>query len=241
MKLIRKWLDSSRNFYVGAALYNSFGKDEHVLKVLSKGRTDISQALLVQMLEKLLISPVSIEIHNAAVITQQVNHSPGRTIPHFKDSHTPMPPPARPAAGEMPDGDDLVLKALKNEWMAPYQRMNFLRSQLHQYGATNDSNAIASRGEKALEILRLERECMEIWQRRDYYLENKALPDVIQKGFEKPTDPVALGSAIEATKRRIREWRTKSQANQANSHAAEKYLHYRKQYFLLTGTEYKNA
>lgn len=240
MRLIENWLSSGRkNFYVGLALYESLDKkDELVVKTLSKGPSVQNEALLERLLRKIVEQPTRPQ--SSAIATNSLG---GNTLPGYT---LPPPPPAKTIAGPadvMPVTEDSILESFRSEWMAPYQRMNFLRSQLHAHGNANSISAINDRKQKALEILRLEQVCRAIWERRDAYVEHGTISSV-QEGANDlvvPTDPVLLASLIEATKRRIRDWRSRAAKDPANTKAAAKCTHYQDQYFRLTHTHYNPA
>jgi hypothetical protein len=175
MELIRKWLSGNRNFIVGAVLYKKFGTDEKLKKLFNGIPDAYSQKRLAEELERLLEKP-------KVVLQSTKSHGD---------------------ANEMPESKDPVLKALRNEWMAPYKRMCYLQSELDRYEG-NSPEEIATRKPIAFEILELEQECMKIWARRGYYEKNGSLPEVREQEEEIPTDPVELGKLIEATKRNIR-------------------------------------
>lgn len=214
MKLIHNWLSSTRNFHVGKALYQSFGTDRNLLKLLDKGKTAATQGLLLKALQDIVAVPAP----------------------------APTPEVITPAAAViMPDSDEPILKALKAEWMIPYQQMNLLRHQLHEFGSANDENALSIRKEKAFQILGLEQVCMKVWAKRDYYLKHKKLPLFQEAKLLVPEDPLELGRLVETTKRRIRDWKTKSAKDPANANAAAKLQGYREQFFLIIGFEYKEV
>jgi hypothetical protein len=97
------------------------------------------------------------------------------------------------------------------------------------------------RKELAFEILALEQECMRIWAKRDYYLKYGKLPDQQEQKLIVPTDPVELGKKIEAVKRRIRDWKKKSQNNPEDPKAIATYEQYKDQYKILTGELYEEV
>jgi len=207
MQVIRNWFAGNKNFHVGKVLYETFGPDENVKKLLNTGKSNFTQ----QLLEKHLLLVLS----------------------------KPAPAPIRSEVALMPESNDSVLKALKAEWMEPYQQMNFKRHALHKFGNTNTNQAINERKQLAFDILELEQQCMLIWEKRDYYLQHGKLPDAKKEtAFNIPTDPVELGKTIEATKRRIRDWRNKLTTNPSNAKGASELQKYRAKYVALTGNEY---
>lgn len=186
MELIRKWLSGNRNFIVGVVLYKKFGTDDK-LKKLFDGKPDMYlQTRLSEELTKLQGKP--------RLIVQ----------PKKKVSE----------AGAMPESQDPVLKALRNEWLVPYKRMCYLQSELDRVSSdeyplydinnVNSPEAISNRKTIAFEILELEQQCIVIWKRRNHYEKEGKLPEVKEKKYDIPTDPIELGQKIETLKRNIR-------------------------------------
>jgi hypothetical protein len=175
MELIKKWLSGKRNYLVGAVLYKQFGSDGLLKKLFEGSRTDHTQQLLEEALSALLQKPKEV-----------------------------LQPAAKKGdADEMPKSEDPVLEALRNEWLLPYQKMNYLRHELDRY-LDNTEDEIAKRKALCDQILELEQQCMKTWTKRDHYMKHGQLPEV--KEFQKPIprDPVELGKAIETAKRNIR-------------------------------------
>lgn len=177
MELIQKWLSGKKNFHVGTILYKKFGTDEK-LKKLFGGKPDAYlEKRLEEELKKLLQKP-------KIVLQPKVVH--------------------KIEAEEMPESKDPVLKALREEWMKPYQRMKYLQHELDRHEG-NTPETIATRKLIAFEILQLEQECMRTWDRRRRYLKEAKLPEVKEPGeFVIPSDPFELQRLIDTTKRNIR-------------------------------------
>lgn len=175
MELIKQWLSGSRNYHVGAVLYQKYGDNEKLKKLLDGPPSDNLVKMLTKELEALLTAPSK-----------------------------PAPLPLKSAQiEEMPDSSDQVLQALKNEWKAPFQRMNYLRHELDRY-LDDNSEQQAIRRRLAEEILELEQQCMLSWERRNHYLAKGQLPEVKEDETVIPDNPEALGRLIETTKRNIR-------------------------------------
>lgn len=189
MDLIKKWLSGSRNFIIGAVLYKTFGTDEK-LKTLFAGPA-------TPYLKERLCSELSALLEKPKVLVQDT--------------------PQKIEAETMPESKDPVLQALRNEWMPLYQRMNYLRHELDQYGAATSAQHNSIRKEIALEILSLERGCMKVWDRRGRYLKEGKLDEVKEKSDALPDDPVELVKAEDSAKRNIRRNRQLSAANPGNA------------------------
>lgn len=200
MELIQKWLSGKRNFIIGAVLYKKFGTDEK-LKKLFEGKPDA-------YMQKRLADELSALLKKPKVVLQSK--------------------PKKSEAEEMPASNDPVLKALRNEWMGYYQRMNYLRHELdkHQW---NSSQEIAIREPMAFEILSLEQKCMAIWARRDYYLKEGKLPEVKEKEDPLPENPVELGKKIETVKRNIRRNKELTEKHPDKSQYPQRVIQYEKE------------
>lgn len=228
MDIINNWLNGKRNYYVGVAIYNTFGHDAG-LKKLFATKSAYAEQKLVEALQGLVQKVV--------------------TVPQ-----TPKPTPS------MPDTADPVLIAIKNEWMPLYVAMNFKRQQLHNYRHIHpcscknypdcghqlstkekELNELYKKTRKTLafEILDLEQQCQNCWDKRDYYLTHKVLPNQEAKPkFEKPTDPLELGRAVEACKKNIRRNRKKMKDIADNAEYAALYQYWKDYYQFLTGKAY---
>lgn len=173
MDLIKKWLSGNRNYIVGAVLYKKFGTDEK-LKKLFDGKPD-------SYLQKRLAEELSALLGKPKVVLQS---SPKST-----------------EDGEMPESNDPVLKAFREEWLPLYKRMQYHVRELDRYSGNSEAE-IAYRKPIAFEVLKLEQQCLAIWEKRKYYEKHGKLEDA--KEFEIPTDPLELGKTIETLKRNIR-------------------------------------
>lgn len=217
--LISKWLKSKNNFFVGSVLYEKFGTDDKLKSLFSDCTTP--DDYLKKRLEQELIDL-------------------------SKKTDLPLISLSKPvqslATGDMPVSDDAVLKALRNEWLPLYQKMNYLRHELDRvaseefplYNADvdqpdNSPMAIAKRKPIAFEILELEQQCMLIWHKRDHYIKSGQLPEAKEKKTELPADPVELGKLIETLKRNVRRNKQKMDQHPDKVVYALKYQQYKAQ------------
>lgn len=214
-KPVHNWLAGPRNFHVGAALYNAFGKDGKIKTLLAKGKSPATEKILHDALSAMAAAP------------------PEKPV---------KPPPEVQAFNPMPESADTVLQALRNQWLPLYQQMNYLRHQLDAIRG-NTPEKIEQRRPMALEILALEQQCMHIWGQRAYYEEHGQLPGAPaeEKQPDIPTDPLQLGIYVENLKRQIRRKRNAmntpgAKAKYAIEHAAAKAL-----YKTITGKDYDEA
>lgn len=160
---IRDWLNSSRNYNVGLALYLTYGDNQALKTALQQGESKYRKDKLLQALR---------EIWEANKKTARVNPLPLRVLPlktggESKQTYTPA----------QPDHDK---DPYYNDWQPLYKEMMHLRSQLALL--PND----IERGQAAFRILFLEKTCRKYWAMRDYFYktgtkmpEDSGLPDMV--------------------------------------------------------------
>ena len=209
MRVITNWLKGKRDFTVGAMLYQRFGKNEQLKLLLDKGETPFLLNELAAELQKM-----------AAGETEKIAPAVNKEV------------------AEIPDSKDPILQAIRNEWLPLYGEMNLLRHELDKYGNSNSKDAIAWRQPRARKIKDLEKECMAIWAKADYYKIHGKLPFVAEKSMEIPTDPVKLAKLINNTKKNIRRNRLEMEKPGANPKHAQLYLQYKTAYLEITKQEY---
>lgn len=206
---VRAWLAGAQNFIVGRALYKQIGTDDNVKQQLLKGENAGTIALLRNAMQALLEQPAQKAI--------------------IGDSR----------ASEMPASDDTVLKALREEWLPLYARMNYLRAAIDKYGESNLPEVVAAREPVAFEILQLEDQCEQIWSKRSHYLEHGSLPELKQEEFTIPEDPRELAKLLQNIPRNIRRNRNKMLNPGADAMYAQLYVRYKELYKQITGKDYQ--
>lgn len=212
MLLIDRWLQGKQNFIVGRVLYDVYGYDKSIKELLRKGKTAFAQQRLHQALTEINTKPVKAIVHEAPEVTMF------------------MP---------MPAGTDEVLVSLEAEWKPLYARMNLLRHKLDEYDERNDADAIAACEPMCKEILELEQQVMQVWKKRNYYVEHGALPFAQPVNDEIPTEPLELAKFINNCKKNIRYNRLAMHKPGADAQFAERYVKYKDLYNLATGEDYK--
>lgn len=179
MEVITRWLQGSQNFIVGKLYYKQFGKDKSLIELFDKGETPFAKAQLKTALEALLLHATEAPV----------------TIPLIKDQANPVT--------AIPKGDDDITIALEQEYRPLYQRMNFLRHEMDKYGDDNTPPVMEQCRLLGVEILELEKRCMLIWEKLDYYRVHKQLPELKTEEFTIPTDPVEVALLIQSLKKNI--------------------------------------
>lgn len=177
MRLISNWLTGSRSFSYGVILYNRFGNDDELKKLFEKGKTDFAEKKLLQVLQSL--------------VNEKTNDAM---------SYTPQ------GSGVMPEARDPVLIALRNQWMPHFTQMNYLRHEIDKYLDRNSESSMAKRGELARDILLLEKKCMAVWAKRDYYERTGKLP-AEYKTNEPVVDPFTAGKRLTTLQSYVRRYK----------------------------------
>lgn len=162
MDSIKEWLNGSRNYHQGAALYNAYGDDILLKQMFAQGESEYRKERLLKALRALLATARQVAIPVAPEAPPTTVHlhpgeSPESRVPQEKDPYY-------------------------DQWILPYREMQRLRGKLI------DAPTDEKRGELAHKILKLELQCKGWWDKRDYLLEhgvemkgtdNTALEDVV--------------------------------------------------------------
>lgn len=142
-------------------------------------------------------------------------------------------------ADTIPESNDSILESIRNAWLPKYQRMNYLRHELDKFKG-NNAEMVVIRKDLAKEIMLLEKECMDHWDKADQYQKTGKLPvDHDPDEMVVPEDPLERAKAIENTKRNIRRNRQEMQKKPGNTRLPILYDQYKDFYFRLTGDHYQ--
>jgi hypothetical protein len=144
-KSIKQWLCSGREYQLGVALYNTYGDNEAMKKMFEQGYSEYRQERLVQALAA---------IKEPNTISIPIIEQPKAAIVSFGKFLMP----------------ELKVEENKDpyraQWIPLFNEMKNLGARLSD--APND----LVRGAMAHKILTLERQCMALWEKRDYFLTN---------------------------------------------------------------------
>lgn len=221
MQIIDDWLHNGKNFIVGACIYEAIGHDQALKQLFEHGETDYSSKRLLDALIGLNQGDAAVALHPSSVAKVVGKEEAEQTLQ------------------SMPETDNDVLNAIRNEWLPIYKAMNYKIAALDLWGNNNSKEAMADRKILAEEILQLEQQVMKLWEKADTYKETGKLPDSPNKGFVRPLDPVQLANAINTCKRTIRRHRSDMAKHADKPQYALKYLQQKELYVLLTGNEYE--
>jgi hypothetical protein len=199
MDSIRDWLNGNRDYATGVVLYNLYGDNDAVKQMLAQGATDYRKGKLVEHLQAVL--------QTAKPVTIQIAKVP-KTV-YVKRENTPD--------ARVPEEQD----AYRKEWLPLFMEMNNLRHKLRLMPTDEE------RCDAAFEVLRLQKECMKIWAKRDYELQYGKQPEVKNTGGAVPTNE------LKAQQLNLRTYVTKYKklmdANPLNEKYSTKYETYKVQ------------
>jgi hypothetical protein len=217
---IRKWLNGSREYYSGVSLYVVHGTDPNLKRLFTaEGYSDFKNKKLVAALQAILV-----------LITKSGTNVPksGTNVPKTETSVPKIAPGANkvtdnvnksaqdanpPAAPKKPqsrwsENMDDVEKSLFDRWKPLYAEMIDLQNHVGEISRKAETylgeEVAASR--MALRILELDKICDQIYEERNYYLENKVLPTV-KDDLGISSDPRDWPTELASSKRMVRKWR----------------------------------
>jgi len=157
--------------------------------------------------------------------------------------NTRITPNEREACAEMqqPEVNYPILESIYEEWKPQYMQMNYLRHELDSFEGDNESD-INERKERAVEILMIEKKLTKQWADSDYYKANGHLPNLPEREWKIPSEPIELANAINNCKRNIRRNRAqinkRKAANEEYSEYMQLFQYYKDYHLKLTGNEY---
>jgi hypothetical protein len=203
---IREWFNGKRDYTSGVELYLAHGDDDLLIRLFSEGFSEFKMKKLVAALEEIL-SPTA--------------------LPKKAEIY---PPPAEDQPNENKIAEnrwskkrDEVEEALYHEWDKIYSEMMNLVARVGEMSreATNrkDKLKIDEAGRMALRILNLDDQCDAIYFKRDFYRENKRLPED-DKPITISLDPNLWPKRLQNHQRYAREFRKQLDKNTSNAAAA---------------------
>lgn len=205
MDEVKAWLNSSRNYEQGAALYLKYGKDKALHRAFSEPSSDFKRRRLADALLALYRGEQKTEV----VVKETKEQVIERTI------HADRQWPAEP---------DNVLAALKEQWKPKFAEMMHLCTIVYDIALKGEADpAMKVRaGEIAHQILDLDDECDEIYAQRDYYMQHGQLRSQEQQNDDLVVDPKKIPLALQNAQRYVREYKGKVAKEPTNEKAAAK-------------------
>lgn len=178
MSSIEQWLRGNRNYNIGVALYNAYGNDERLAEMFAQGYSLYRHTRLVQELESI----------RKKIIDQSAGKAGTPIAPVPAANPEPQYQKVQHGKEQMPELKVAPEKdPYRKEWLPLYIEMQNLCARLA------DMTDEITRGKAAHHILSLELRCIEIWQRRDYFVATgKHMPPPSESIIEPVTDPNLL-------------------------------------------------
>ena len=164
---IKDWLNGSKDYALGAALYNVHSSNDAMKRMFAQGASPYRLQRLIEAmkeLSKVVDDNPSIAIAEAPKyepVNVQTIQLPENAVPQELDKYRP-------------------------EWLPLLMERNHLRARLRD--AADDFE----RGRMAHRILELHDQCEAIWERRDYELRTGEPMPINEKKREPVTDPKKL-------------------------------------------------
>jgi hypothetical protein len=164
MQVVKDWLNGSRDYDEGVALYMQYGDDKDMKALFREYRTSFKEKKLVELLKGLLGKEKQVKV---ATATKEVKLQ--------VETHG-WPAKMKPE-----------LAALKEVWQPLYKELMNLCARLLDVArlGRQDKNKEMEAGQMALRILKLREDIKEIYCDRDHYLQHGCFP-----GKEQPFTPV---------------------------------------------------
>lgn len=196
MESIKLWFNGTRDYQEGVDLYTKFGTDQGLRKLLTmEGETPFKKKRLLEALEAL----ISEAKEKPPVDTSKAPKAP----PRAKDEVTPEKSWSKVR--------DEVEQSLYLKWKPVYLEMVNLCSRLDEVARAGqkDPNKKEEAGRMALRILELEQQCDSFYRSREYYHENKNLPQIEEPYQDFPVDPALAFKAFQNAQKYARDYRAK--------------------------------
>lgn len=199
--LIDRWLAGKRNYTIGTILYKEHGIDDKLKKVFEGPCNDYATGKLLEAMKALA-----------------------------KETEQPKKvEPAITSYEEMPESDDPVLHALREDWLPAYTEMNYKRHELDKYLDDTSGDALIKRAKLAGEIVKLERKCISAWGIRDYYRDHGTMPGATIAN-EITADKAKAVLTMKNLEHYIRRYKLKLKARPGNVNAANLLKKHQEEY-----------
>jgi len=186
MQQIKDWLNSSRPYDAGVALYMRYGDDKQMKELFTEHRTPFKEKKLVELLKSLLNKSAAVK-QKEEVKTEnlKVNSS---------------------ATHGWPAKMSKELAALKAVWLPLFKQRENLCARLYDVAllGKTDKNKEMEAGQMAHRILALQDEINGIYQDREYYIKHNCFP-----GKEQLFKPVVSDVKIAERRLTVRRYLTR--------------------------------
>ena len=207
METIRLWLNGNRDYAAGVKLFLLYGKDKLLKRLFTEEAcTDYKKKKLIEVLQGMLLE-------NKADATEAATPQKNK-IRVVKEEQAPDQ--------EWSKTFDDVEAALHAKWKPLYVEMMDLCSRLGDVSRAGKKypGKKLEAGKMVFRILDLDDQCDDIYSQRDFYRENKRLPEA--KGYgQLCVDPLQVPTKLKNHERYVRQYKTQLSLYPANVEAAK--------------------
>lgn len=204
---VKFWLNSRvKDYDAGVQLYLKYGQDPMLKRLFTKeAESEFKQRRLHQALQELLypLEPVPVQEMPLKAV-----HSPKPMVAEFSQLHKGWPNPIT----------DPVIQALYEQWRPLYAELMSAQQRIYEIALQGENGNTGKQMEAcqlAHRIIDLDKECDDLYARRDHYLQRGHLPG---NDHEKEVvgDPVRWVTERLNAMRYIREYRAKIKKDPTN-------------------------
>jgi hypothetical protein len=194
---IKDWLNSSKDYTLGTALYNVHSSNDAMKRMFAQGASPYRLQRLIDAmkeLSKVLEDNPTIAIAEAPKyepVNVQTIQLPENAVPQELDKYRP-------------------------EWLPLFMERNHLRARLR------DTADEYERGRMAHRILELHDQCEKIWERRDFELRTGEPMPLEEKKREPVTDPKKLHRHVLNLRSYITKTKNKLKTHPENANASKR-------------------
>jgi hypothetical protein len=222
MESIRIWLNGPRSYKAGAKLYQEYGTDELLKRLFSEGESTFKKEKLVSVFKEMIrgkvgsVSKIGTTVQKKATSVQKAGTPPAGGHQPSHQAVLVKQPHKNPGTGWSTEMDE-VEAALFNEWKPVFSERNDLCSRVGEIARQGEKDPAKEKeaGIMALRILDLDDQCDRFYNKRDYYLKNKALPE--EKPYGEPCiDPKLIPLKLENAMKYVRHYRAKLEKDPGN-------------------------
>lgn len=203
MQIIADWLNGRREYTAGVKLYLMYGEDRKLKRLFSEeGLSDYKKKRLEAELRGLMEGSKKEKKEETKVVARVG----GEKLIESKWNKE----------------RDEIENSLYLQWKEKFVEMMDLCSRIGDVAREGLKNATKKQeaARMAFRILDLDEECDEYYRKRDFYKENKKLPDERKRG-ELCMDPRQIPKKLLNHERYVRDYKRKLKENAADEAAAE--------------------
>ncbi|MGN6420834.1 MAG: hypothetical protein ACTHMC_25210 [Pseudobacter sp.] len=197
MENVHQWLSSSQDYHAGIRILLQYCTDANLRALFREEETEYKRKRLLKAMQDLVSPPVLEDVPEPTAALPILIPSPA-TAPV---SHHGWPNPIT----------DQVVQRLYDQWKPDYARLMALVHVVYEValqGENGNTLKEIEAGRLAHEILDLDDQVQEYYQKRDLYLAHGHYPELKQQE-EEIVEPRALYKALDNAERYVRRYRDK--------------------------------